>query len=39
LISALASKIGQIKKMKAFYHINLGVFNILKASIFLFDQF
>ena len=30
---------GQIKKMKALYYINLGVFNIIGNFIFLFDLF
>ena len=37
--SALASKMSQIKKMKALYQINYGVFNTIEALIFLFGSF
>jgi hypothetical protein len=36
-ISALASKIGQTKKIKAHYSTNNGVFNVKSA--FVFDPF
>ena len=39
LNSALASKMSQIKKTKALYYINLGVFNIIDTFIFWFDLF
>ena len=39
LNSALASKMSQIKKMKALYYINYGVFNTIEALIFLNDPF
>ena len=39
LNSTLASKMSQIKKMKALYCINYGVFNTIEAIIFLLDPF
>ena len=39
LNSALASKMSQIKKMKALYYIIYGVVNTIEALIYLFDPF
>ena len=39
LNSAIVSTMSQIKKMKAIYYINQGVFNSIEALIFSFDPF